>query len=78
MVRVNIAPMNNICAETQVPTMPFLFNSVDHMRKVLDGPIGEEILKLLRTAGLCRPGLLRQRRAHHVHRQEGDPHALPT
>jgi len=25
MVRVNIAPMNNICAETQVPTMPFLF-----------------------------------------------------
>jgi tripartite ATP-independent transporter DctP family solute receptor len=44
MTRVNIAPMNNICAETQVPTMPFLFRSKDHMRKVLDGPIGEEIL----------------------------------
>src|SRR3569832_1180267 len=44
MTRVNIAPMNNICPETQVPTMPFLFRSKDHMRHVLDGPIGEEIL----------------------------------
>ena len=44
MTRVNIAPMNNICAETQVPTMPFLFRSTDHMRKVLDGAIGEEIM----------------------------------
>jgi tripartite ATP-independent transporter DctP family solute receptor len=44
MTRVNIAPMNNICAETQVPTMPFLFRSKEHMQHVLDGPIGEEIL----------------------------------
>lgn len=44
MTRVNIAPMNNICPETQVPTMPFLFRSKEHMRKVLDGAIGEEIL----------------------------------
>ncbi|MBA2962252.1 MULTISPECIES: TRAP transporter substrate-binding protein [Ramlibacter] len=44
MTRVNIAPMNNICPETQVPTMPFLFRSKAHMRQVLDGAIGEEIL----------------------------------
>jgi tripartite ATP-independent transporter DctP family solute receptor len=43
--RVNISPMNAICVKTQVPTMPFLFSSVEHMRKVLDGPVGEEILK---------------------------------
>jgi tripartite ATP-independent transporter DctP family solute receptor len=43
--RVNISPMNAICQKTQVPTMPFLFSSVQHMRKVLDGPVGEEILK---------------------------------
>src|SRR5688572_24417612 len=43
--RVNISPMNAICAKTAVPTMPFLFRSVEHMRAVLDGPIGEEILK---------------------------------
>ena len=45
LTRVNISPMNAICPKTMVPTMPFLFRSVEHMRKVLDGPIGEEILK---------------------------------
>ena len=43
--RVNISPMNSVCQKTQVPTMPFLFKSVEHMRKSLDGPVGEEILK---------------------------------
>ena len=51
MVRVNIAPMNNICPETQVPTMPFLFRSTDHLHKVLDGPIGEDILKSCEKQG---------------------------
>ncbi|MGY0195876.1 TRAP transporter substrate-binding protein [Leptothrix sp. BB-4] len=45
MTRVNVAPMNNICPATMVPTMPFLFRSTEHMRKVLDGAIGDEILK---------------------------------
>lgn len=45
MTRVNVAPMNNICPATMVPTMPFLFRSTEHMRQVLDGPIGDEILK---------------------------------
>jgi tripartite ATP-independent transporter DctP family solute receptor len=44
LVRVNVAPMNNICPETMVPTMPFLFRSKEHMRKVLDGPVGDQIL----------------------------------
>ncbi|MBV5293644.1 MAG: TRAP transporter substrate-binding protein [Curvibacter lanceolatus] len=51
MVRVNIAPMNNICPATQVPTMPFLFRSKEHLRAVLDGPIGEEILKSCEPQG---------------------------
>ena len=50
-VRINVAPMNNICPETMVPTMPFLFKSKEHMRKVLDGPIGDEILKACETQG---------------------------
>lgn len=45
MARVNVAPMNNICPATMVPTMPFLFRSTEHLRKVLDGAIGDEILK---------------------------------
>ncbi|MES2838956.1 MAG: TRAP transporter substrate-binding protein [Pseudomonadota bacterium] len=51
MTRVNISPMNSVCQKTQVPTMPFLFNSVEHMRKSLDGPAGEEILKSCEEQG---------------------------
>jgi len=51
LVRINVAPMNNICPETMVPTMPFLFRSKDHMRKVLDGPVGDEILKACAAQG---------------------------
>ena len=51
MTRVNVGPMNAICPLTQVPTMPFLFNSVAHMRKSLDGPVGDEILKSCESAG---------------------------
>jgi TRAP-type C4-dicarboxylate transport system substrate-binding protein len=36
---------------TMVPTMPFLFRSVDHMRKSLDGPVGAEILKSCESVG---------------------------
>ena len=50
-VRINVAPMNNICPETMVPTMPFLFRSKEHMRKVLDGPVGDEILKACAAQG---------------------------
>jgi tripartite ATP-independent transporter DctP family solute receptor len=51
MTRVNISPMNSVCAKTQVPTMPFLFHSVEHMRASLDGPAGEEILKSCEDQG---------------------------
>ena len=51
MVRVNVAPMNGVCPMTMVPTMPFLFRSVDHMRHSLDGPVGDEILKSCESAG---------------------------
>lgn len=51
LVRINVAPMNNICPETIVPTMPFLFTSKEQMRKVLDGPVGDEILKACEKQG---------------------------
>ena len=52
MNRVNISALNSMCPKTLVPTMPFLFSSIDHMRKTLDGPIGEEILKGCEHEGL--------------------------
>ncbi len=44
MNRINLAPLNNIVPETQVPGLPFLFRDVEHMRKVMDGEIGDEML----------------------------------
>ena len=52
MNRVNISSLNALCPKSLVPTMPFLFDSIDHMRKTLDGPVGEEILKGCESHGL--------------------------
>jgi tripartite ATP-independent transporter DctP family solute receptor len=52
MNRVNISSLNSLCPKSLVPTMPFLFQSVGHMRKVLDGAIGDEILKGCEHQGL--------------------------
>ncbi|MGL4325164.1 MAG: TRAP transporter substrate-binding protein [Beijerinckiaceae bacterium] len=43
--RINMAPFNNLIPATNVPSLPFIFRSVAHMRTVMDGPIGESILK---------------------------------
>lgn len=43
--RINMAPFNNLIPATNVPSLPFIFRSVAHMRKVMDGPIGDGILK---------------------------------
>ncbi|ARN23294.1 C4-dicarboxylate ABC transporter [Piscinibacter gummiphilus] len=51
MTRVNSSAMNNVCQETTVVTMPFLFNSKEHMRKVLDGAVGDDILKACAAQG---------------------------
>ncbi|WP_424134769.1 TRAP transporter substrate-binding protein [Roseomonas chloroacetimidivorans] len=41
--RVNSASLNSLVPETVIPGLPFLFRSEDHMHRVLDGPIGEDI-----------------------------------
>jgi tripartite ATP-independent transporter DctP family solute receptor len=43
--RINMAPFNNLIPATNVPSLPFIFRSVAHMRTVMDGPIGDSILK---------------------------------
>jgi tripartite ATP-independent transporter DctP family solute receptor len=43
MCRVNIAGLNNAFPLTRPLAMPYVFRDVGHMRRVLDGPIGDEI-----------------------------------
>ena len=42
--RTNVALIGNLIPSMNVLAMPFLFRSIEHMQKVLDGPIGSEIL----------------------------------
>lgn len=42
--RTNVALIGNIIPSMNVLALPFLFRSIEHMQKVLDGPIGTEIL----------------------------------
>jgi tripartite ATP-independent transporter DctP family solute receptor len=52
MMRINAAPLNNIVPETLAISMPFVFRSKEHMRKVLDGPVGDEILAAMAAQGM--------------------------
>jgi tripartite ATP-independent transporter DctP family solute receptor len=42
--RTNAALIGNLVPSMNVLALPFLFRSIEHMQKVLDGPIGAEIL----------------------------------
>jgi tripartite ATP-independent transporter DctP family solute receptor len=43
--RTNVALLGGFVPAMNVLAMPFLFRSTEHLQKVLDGPIGQEMLK---------------------------------
>jgi len=49
--RINAALIGNLVPTTNALAMPFLFRSVEHLQKVLDGPIGNEILNSFEPYG---------------------------
>jgi tripartite ATP-independent transporter DctP family solute receptor len=55
MARISVGPMGPIVPEMNVFNLPFMFRDGAHMEKVIDGEIGDELLKKLSehpTAGL--------------------------
>src|SRR5712672_942048 len=55
IARVSVGPMGPMVPEINVFNLPFMFRDNAHMEKVIDGPIGDELLKKLTehpTAGL--------------------------
>jgi tripartite ATP-independent transporter DctP family solute receptor len=44
ITRVNMAALNNPFPATRVLSLPYVFDSTDHMRRSLDGAVGREIL----------------------------------
>ncbi len=50
--RVNLAPLNNIVPETAIPSLPYIFRSIDHMHRAMDGEIGQQIMAALEPHGM--------------------------
>src|SRR5262249_45443149 len=56
-VRVSVGAFGPVVDELNVFNLPFVFGNTKHMEKVIDGPIGEELLDKItnktRLVGLC-------------------------
>src|SRR6186997_3534121 len=55
IARISVGPMGPLVPELNVFNLPFMFHDDAHMEQVIDGPIGDELLKKLSehpTAGL--------------------------
>ncbi|WP_246413593.1 TRAP transporter substrate-binding protein [Martelella radicis] len=52
LLRVSLGPFNGLIEETQIPSLPYIFRSTDHMHNVMDGEIGDEILAAFEPYGL--------------------------
>jgi tripartite ATP-independent transporter DctP family solute receptor len=52
IARVNVSALNNAFPLTDILALPYVFDSVEHMRRSLDGATGKEILKAFEARGL--------------------------
>ena len=75
MARLNLAVLNNLVPSTAIFALPYLFKSKEHARRILDGPIGEEILADLESHGLIGLGFYDGGPRHFYSSQASDTHA---
>jgi tripartite ATP-independent transporter DctP family solute receptor len=52
MCRVAVAALNNAFPETRLLALPYVYRDVAHVRAVVDGPIGTELLNVFEHRGL--------------------------
>ncbi len=57
ILRTSLGPMGPVVPEVNVFNMPFVFRNAAHMRAVIDGPIGDEILKKISDSSVNLVGL---------------------
>ncbi len=56
LVNTSTGPVGNFVPEVKIVDIPFLFRDYDHARKVMDGPIGQDILSKFPSKGLIALG----------------------
>jgi len=52
LVNTSTGPLGNFVPEVKIVDIPFLFRDYDHARKVMDGPIGQDLSKKMEAKGL--------------------------
>ena len=52
IVNTSTGPLGNFVPEVKIVDIPFLFRDYDHARKVMDGPIGQDLQKKMEAKGL--------------------------
>jgi tripartite ATP-independent transporter DctP family solute receptor len=57
IARISLGPVGSVVPEVNVFNMPFVFRDEAHMRKVIDGPIGDMILKKITNSNVGLVGL---------------------
>lgn len=57
IARISLGPMGPVVPEVNVFNLPFLFRDEAHMRAVIDGPIGKEILEKITASSARLVGL---------------------
>jgi tripartite ATP-independent transporter DctP family solute receptor len=50
IARISVGAMGPVADEVNVFNLPFMFRDEAHMRKVIDGPIGQELLEKINTS----------------------------
>lgn len=48
----NLGPMGQVVPATNVVNLPFIFKNLDHMHRVLDGPVGQQLSDAMAEKGL--------------------------
>lgn len=56
LVNTSTGPVGNFVPEVKIVDIPFLFRDYDHARKVMDGPIGQDILSKFPSKGIVALG----------------------
>ena len=52
LVNTSTGPLGNFVPEVRIVDIPFLFRDYDHARKVMDGPIGQDLQNKMAAKGL--------------------------
>ena len=57
VLRTSLCPIGPVVPEVNVFNMPFVFRDIPHMRAVIDGPIGQELLDKITASPVKLVGL---------------------